>query len=252
MNNFKKATKKLKTILANRAGRDHSGKISSRSRGGRHKRFYRQIDWKRDKLDIWAKVVSIEYDPNRSTEIALLEYTDGEYRYILQPINLRLGDKVISSNEAPIKPGCSLPLAKIPLGVEIHNIELIAGQGGKMARSAGTACVIIGKDQFYAHLKLPSGEIRKIPLTCRATIGQLGNMNHKHEELGKAGRARLMGRRPKVRGVAMHPASHPHGGGEGRSGEGMHPKTPWGKPAHGLKTRKPKKPSDKLIIKRRK
>lgn len=252
MNDFKKKSKKLKTILVNRAGRDHTGQISSRSRGGRQKRFYRQIDWRRDKLDVWAKVVSIEYDPNRSTKIALLEYVDGQCRYILQPNNLHIGDKVISSDEAPIEPGCSLSLLKIPLGVEIHNIELIAGRGGQMARSAGTACVIIGKDQSYAHLKLPSGEIRKVPLSCRATIGQLGNVNHKHEKLGKAGRVRLMGRRPKVRGVAMHPAAHPHGGGEGRSGEGMHPKTPWGKPAHGLKTRKPKKPSDKLIIKRRK
>ena len=252
MNNFKKATKKLKTILSNHAGRDHTGQISSRSRGGRHKRFYRQIDWKRDKLDVWANIVRIEYDPNRSVEIALLQYADKEYRYILLPLGLKKGDKVISSDEAPIKPGCSLTLAKIPLGVEIHNIEMIAGKGGQMARSAGTACVIIGKDKTHAHLKLPSGEIRKVPLTCRATIGQLANIEHKHEELGKAGRARLMGRRPKVRGVAMHPDSHPHGGGEGRSGEGMHPKTPWGKPAHGLKTRKPKKPSDKLIIKRRK
>lgn len=252
MSDFNKITKKLRTILPNRSGRDNSGTISSRHRGGRHKRFYRQIDWRRDKLDLWAEVVAIEYDPNRSTQIALLKYSDNEYRYILQPLNLKIGEKVISGNEAPIKPGCSLILKQIPLGVEIHNIELIPGQGGQMARSAGTACVIIGKDQSFAHLKLPSGEIRKVPLACRATIGQLGNIERKNQELGKAGKSRLRGRRPKVRGVAMHPNSHPHGGGEGRSGQGMHPKTPWGKPAHGLKTRKQKKPSDKLIIKRRK
>jgi len=252
MTDFKKETKKLKTILPNHAGRDHHGRVSIRGRGGKHKRFYRQIDWKRDKFDVWAEVVNIEYDPNRSTKIALLKYEDGQFRYILQPLNLNLGDKVISSDEAPIKPGCSLPLNKIPLGVEIHSIELIAGQGAQMARSAGTACVIIGKDKMYAHLKLPSGEIRKVPLSCRAVIGQLGNVEHKQEILGKAGKMRLRGRKPKVRGVAMHPASHPHGGGEGRSGEGMHPKTPWGKPAHGLKTRKRKKASNKLIIKHRK
>ncbi|OGK64412.1 50S ribosomal protein L2 [Candidatus Roizmanbacteria bacterium RIFOXYB2_FULL_41_10] len=252
MENLNRVTKKLKFIAPNRAARDNAGRVSVRSRGGRHKRYYRVIDWKRDKRDVWATVVAIEYDPNRSTEIALLKYSDGEYRYILEPLNLKVGDKVISSTDAPIKPGCTLALQLIPLGVEIHNIEMIAGRGGQMARSAGTACVIIGKDKQYAHLKLPSGEIRKVSLTCLATIGQLGNVERKNEELGKAGRSRLRGRRPKVRGVAMHPDSHPHGGGEGRSGEGMHPKTPWGKTAHGLKTRKKQKPSDKLIIKRRK
>ncbi len=252
MENFNRITKKLKIIVPNRAARDNAGRVSVRARGGRHKRYYRMIDWKRDKVNVWATVMAIEYDPNRSSEIALLKYADGEYRYILQPLNLKVGDKVISSNEAPIKPGCTMALKLIPLGVEIHNIEMIAGRGGQMARSAGTACVIIGKDKNHAHLKLPSGEIRKVALTCLATIGQLGNVERKNQELGKAGRSRLLGRRPKVRGVAMHPDSHPHGGGEGRSGEGMHPKTPWGKVAHGLKTRKKQKPSDKLIIKRRK
>ena len=250
MENFNRITKKLKIIVPNRAARDNAGRVSVRARGGRHKRYYRMIDWKRDKVNVWATVMAIEYDPNRSSEIALLKYADGEYRYILQPLNLKVGDKVISSNEAPIKPGCTMALKLIPLGVEIHNIEMIAGRGGQMARSAGTACVIIGKDKNHAHLKLPSGEIRKVALTCLATIGQLGNVERKNQELGKAGRSRLLGRRPKVRGVAMHPDSHPHGGGEGRSGEGMHPKTPWGKVAHGLKTRKKQKPSDKLIIKR--
>jgi large subunit ribosomal protein L2 len=251
MTDYKKASKKLKVILPNRAGRDNSGQISSRSRGGRHKRFYRRIDWKRDKHDIWGSVVKIEYDPNRSVDIALIKYKDGEYRYILLPTNLKLGDKIITSKEAPIKPGCSLLLKFIPIGVEIHNIELVPGMGGQMARSAGTACVIIGKDKKYAQLKLPSGEIRKVLLSCCATIGQLGNVNRKQEKLGKAGSSRHRGRRPKVRGVAMHPGSHPHGGGEGRSGEGMHPKTPWGKTAHGLKTRNKKKTSEKLIIKHR-
>lgn len=249
MVDYKKVSKKLKTIAPNRAARDNKGQVSVRSRGGRHKRFYREIDWKRDKRDMLAKVLTIEYDPNRSTNISLVKYEDEQYRYILHPVGLAVDDTIIAGREAPIKPGSSMPLELIPIGVEIHNIELTAGRGGQMARSAGTSCVIIGKDKEYAHLKLPSGEIRKVKLLCYATIGQLDNVARKTEELGKAGRSRLLGRRPKVRGVAQNPRSHPHGGGEGRSGEGMHPKTPWGKSAHGTKTRKKNKSSNKLIIK---
>ena len=251
MKPYHKQTKKLKTILANPAARDNKGRISVRSRGGRHKRFYRLIDWKRDKQDIFAEVIVIEYDPNRSCNIALVKYTDNEYRYILHPLGLEVGDKIIASDKAPIKPGSAMSLKKIPIGVEIHNIEIQPGKGGQIARGAGTACLIIGKDEKYAHLKLPSGELRKVNLNCYATIGKLDNENKKNEELGKAGRKRHMGRRPKVRGVAMHPGAHPHGGGEGRSGEGMHPKTPWGKSSQGI-TRNRKKSSNKLIIKRRK
>lgn len=250
MENLNKATKKLKTILDNRAAHDQLGRVSVGGRGGRHKRYYRQIDWKRDKRDVEATVMRIEYDPNRSTRIALVKYPDGEYRYILHPLNLNVGDKILAGTNSPIKPGSAMPLALIPLGVEIHNIELIPGQGAQMARSAGTACVIIGKDKSFAHLKLPSGEIRKVSLKSYATVGQLDNLERKSLVLGKAGRNRWRGRRPHVRGVAMHPNAHPHGGGEGRSGQGMHPKTPWGKPALGLKTRK-RKSSDKLIIKHR-
>jgi large subunit ribosomal protein L2 len=249
MIDLKKVSKKLKTIAPNKAARDNAGRVSVRARGGRHKRFYRDIDWKRDKREVEGKVMTIEYDPNRSTNISLIKYKDGEYRYILHPLNLAIGDSIIAGPEAPIKPGSSMALEFIPIGVEIHNIELISGKGGQMARSAGTSCVIIGKDKTYAHLKLPSGEIRKVKLECYATIGQLDNLTKKTEKLGKAGRSRLLGRRPKVRGVAMNPRSHPHGGGEGRSGEGMHPKTPWGKSAHGTKTRKKNKASNKLIIK---
>jgi large subunit ribosomal protein L2 len=250
MENFKQITKKLKTILDNKAGHDSKGHISVGGRGGRHKRFYRTIDWKRDKRGIAATVMNIEYDPNRSTRLALVKYSDGEYRYILHPLELKVGEQIFAGEEAPIKPGCSMPLALVPIGVEIHNIEMIPGHGAQIGRSAGTSCVIIGKDKTHAHLKLPSGEIRKVALLCYATIGQLDNIERKTRILGKAGRSRLMGRRPHVRGTAQNPRSHPHGGGEGRSGEGMHPKTPWGKPAHGLKTRK-KKSSDKLIVKRR-
>lgn len=250
MADFKKITKKLKVILDNRAGHDQKGHISVGGRGGRHKRYYRLVDWKRDKRDVWGEVVNVEYDPNRSTKLALVKYTDNEYRYILHPVDLKVGDKVIAGTNAPIKPGCAMPLSLIPIGVPVHNIEMIPGRGAQIGRSAGASCVIIGKDKTHAHLKLPSGEIRKVSLMCYATIGQLDNVDRKTRNLGKAGRRRLMGRRPHVRGVAMNPRAHPHGGGEGRSGQGMHPKTPWGKPAHGLKTRK-KKSSDKLIVKRR-
>ncbi len=246
-----KRIKRLQELLPNRAARDNSGQVSVRGRGGRHKRMYRIIDWKRDKWEVEGKVVSIEYDPNRSTNIAVIKYADSELRYILHPKGLAVGDTVITSEKAFIKTGNTLRLSGIPVGVPIHNVELIPGKGGQIIRSAGSSGVIIGKDEKYAHVKLPSGEIRKINLQSLATIGQLDNEERKHQVLGKAGRRRWLGKKPHVRGVAMHPGAHPHGGGEGRSGEGMHPKTPWGKPAHGLKTRK-KKPSDKLIIKRRK
>jgi large subunit ribosomal protein L2 len=250
--NWQKVSKRLKVILPKHSGRNSSGSITIRGQGGRQKRFYRLIDWQRDKHQTWAEVMSIEYDPNRSVNICLLKYNDGEFRYILHPIGLGIGDKVIAGEEAPIKVGCALPLSVIPSGVEIHNVELIKGRGGQIVRSAGSSTVIIGKDEKYAHLKLPSGEIRKVELGCYATIGKLDNENRKNENLGKAGRSRLLGKRPKVRGVAMNPNSHPHGGGEGRSGQGMHPKTPWGKGAVGRKTRQKTKSSNKLIIKRRK
>lgn len=246
------AVKQLKSILKAHSGRDQAGHVTIRGRGGRQKRMYRTIDWLRDKRDMWGTVETIEYDPNRSANISLIKYEDNEVRYILHPISLNVGDKVISALETPVKPGCAMILKNIPIGVEIHNVELIPGQGAQVIRSAGSAGVIIGKDETHALVKLPSGEVRKISLNSCATIGHLDNENKKHTHIGKAGRNRLLGRRPKVRGVAMHPDSHPHGGGEGRSGQGMHPKTPWGKPAMGKKTRYPQKSSNKLIVKRRK
>ncbi|MEK9179013.1 MAG: 50S ribosomal protein L2 [Patescibacteria group bacterium] len=246
------APNRLFTILRNTAGRDNSGHISSWSRGGREKRFYRTIDWKRDKRDVVAVVESIEYDPNRSVNISLVRYPDGEKRFILHPMNLVIGDSVSAGTGAPIKPGCSLPLRNVPVGIEIHGVELVPGKGSQIIRSAGTSGVIIGKDDFYALIKLPSGEVRKVDLNCYATVGKLDNENRKNEIIGKAGRNRHFGWRPHVRGVAQHPNSHPHGGGEGRSGEGMHPKTPWGKRAKGVKTRNKTKASNKLIVSRRK
>ena len=245
--------KRLKRIAKKKSGRNASGKVTVRHQGGRQKRYLRKIDFKRDKLDIPAKVVSIEYDPNRTANIALLFYADGEKRYILAPDNLKVGDQVISSAKAPLKLANTLPLSKIPEGLAIHNIEMRRGKGGQIVRSAGTAAVIQSKDKKYANIKLPSGEIRLIALNCFATIGQIGNKDIKNVKLGKAGRKRLMGWRPAVRGVAMHPDAHPHGGGEGRSGIGMpSPKSPWGKKTLGKKTRKKKKYSDKYIVKRRK
>jgi len=244
--------KKLLVILKKHSGRDNSGRISVRHRGGRQKRYYRLIDFKRDKRDMEAKVLRIEYDPNRTVNIALVEYADGEKRYILQPEGLKVGDTVIAGEKVEIKPGNATSLRNIPLGTMIYNLELYPQQGGQLIRSAGSYAVVVGKEERYAQVKLPSKEIRRIPLDCYATIGQLGSIQHKLEKLGKAGRKRLMGMRPTVRGVAQDPRSHPHGGGEGRSGEGMPPKTPWGKPAKGGKTRKKRKWSDKLIVKRRK
>ena len=213
---------------------------------------YRIIDFKRDKDGIPAKVVSIEYDPYRSARIALLQYVDGEKRYIIAPCELKVGDKVLSGEDVPIKPGNALPLAKIPEGTPIYNIELKKGKGGQLVRAAGTSAELLSKEGDFAQVKLPSGEIRLIPLECKATIGQVSNVDHENIQIGKAGRARLMGRRPHVRGSAMNPIDHPHGGGEGRSGPGRHPVTPWGQPTKGKKTRKKRKPSNKYIIQRRK
>ncbi len=245
-------SKKLKVILKKHSGRNNQGKITVRHQGGRQKRYYRIVDFTREKRNIKGKVVNIEYDPNRTTQIALVKYEDEEERYILLPEGLKIGDEVIAGEDVEVKIGNALPLKNIPIGVNVHNIELFPGKGGQIVRSAGAFATVIGKDDVYAHLKLPSGEKRKVLLNCYATIGQLSNVDHKEEIIGKAGRKRLMGIRPTVRGTAQNPRSHPHGGGEGRVGEGMHPKTPWGRPARGKKTRKKNKYSDKLIIEKRK
>jgi len=243
--------KSLLRPLRKKGGRNVNGRITVRHRGGGHKRHYRVIDFKRDKIDIPAKVATIEYDPNRSARIALLHYVDGEKRYILAPLNLKVGDTVLSSAKADIKPGNTLPLANIPLGTHIHNIELRLGKGGQIVRSAGTYAQLMAKENRYALIKLPSGEVRMVLLTCKATIGQLGNVIHENIALGKAGRKRWLGRRPKVRGVAMNPVDHPMGGGEGRSSGGRHPCSPWGVPTKGFKTRNKRKKSNRLIVKRR-
>lgn len=238
--------------LRKRSGRNFRGKITIRHRGGGHKRRYRQIDFKRDKFNIPARVDSIEYDPNRSARIALLVYADGEKRYIIAPLGLRVGDKVISGRNAEIRPGNSLPLRHIPPGTLIHNIELQVGRGGQLVRSAGTSAQLLSKDNpKYALVRLPSGEERYISHDCLATVGQVGNVEHGNVKLGKAGRKRHRGIRPTVRGSAMNPNDHPHGGGEGRAPIGMAaPKTPWGKPTHGARTRR-NKATDKYIFRRR-
>lgn len=247
----KKPEKNLINILQKNSGRDNQGHVSIRHQGGRHKRFYRDIDFKRQK-NIVAQVFSIEYDPNRRANIALLNYADGEKSYILAPHGLKVGDRVASGKGAEISLGNALPLSEIPVGTTIHNIELRPGFGGILVRSAGSGAVVIAKEAKFVQVKFPSGEIRKIPETCYATVGQVGNIDWRHEVIGKAGRARHMGLRPEVRGVAQNPRSHPHGGGEGRSGVGMKsPKSPWGKRTLGKRTRK-NKPSDKLIVQRRK
>jgi large subunit ribosomal protein L2 len=247
----KKAPEKsLLKIIKQSGGRNANGRITIRHRGGGHKRYYRIVDFKRDKTGIPAKVASIEYDPNRSARIALLHYADGEKRYILAPLNLSVGDEVMAGPDADIKPGNTLPLQNIPLGTHIHNIELRLGKGGQIVRSAGTYAQLMAKEDRYALVKLPSGEVRMVLLKCSATIGQLGNVNHENVDLGKAGRKRWQGRRPSVRGVAMNPVDHPMGGGEGRSSGGRHPCTPWGKPTKGYRTRK-NKATDKYIVKRR-
>jgi large subunit ribosomal protein L2 len=242
--------KSLLTILKKSGGRNNNGRITSRRRGGGHKRFYRIIDFKRDKDNIPAKVASIQYDPNRSARIALLHYADGEKRYILAPFNLNVGDRVLSGSKADIKPGNALPLSHIPLGTHIHNIELKLGKGGQIVRSAGTFAQLMAKEDRYALVKLPSGEVRMVLLKCKATIGQLSNVTHENVSLGKAGRKRWRGRRPEVRGVAMNPVDHPMGGGEGRSSGGRHPCSPWGMPTKGYRTRKNKR-TNRYIVKRR-
>ncbi len=244
--------KSLISILKKHSGRDSSGHISVRHQGGRQKRYYRVVDFRRDKHGVKGEVIRIEYDPNRNAHIARISYADGERRYILHPKDLKVGDTVITSENADIVVGNTLPLKKIPIGVQVHNIELYPKQGGKMIRGAGTAATVIAKEEKYVHLKLPSGEVRRFLKDCYATVGMVGNVGHKEEVIGKAGRKILMGIRPTVRGTAQNPRSHPHGGGEGKSGEGMHPKTPWGKPAKGTRRRKRNKWSNMLIVKRRK
>jgi large subunit ribosomal protein L2 len=242
--------KNLLRILKKSGGRNVNGRITCRRRGGGHKRYYRIIDFKRDKEGILATVAAIEYDPNRSARIALLHYADGEKRYIIAPLKLSVGDKVMSGPDADIQPGNALPLANIPLGTHIHNVELRIGKGGQIVRSAGTFAQLMAKEDRYALVKLPSGEVRMVLLNCKATVGQLGNVTHENISLGKAGRNRWKGHRPKVRGVAMNPVDHPMGGGEGRSSGGRHPCSPWGIPAKGYRTRKNKR-SDRYIVKRR-
>ncbi len=244
--------RKLQVIKKKHSGRNASGKVTMRHQGGQHKRYLRMIDFKRDKKDIVGKVIAFEYDPNRTCDIALIQYTDGEKRYILRPEGLSLGDSVISGKAVDIKVGNALPMDVLPIGTVVHNVELTPGHGGQMARSAGTAVSIQAREGNFVHLKLPSGEVRKAASIGFATVGQLGNIEWKNEVIGKAGRARHMGRRPTVRGVAQNPRSHPHGGGEGRSGIGMStPKTYAGRPAVG-KTRNKKKYSNKHILQRRK
>ena len=233
-------------------GRNNRGKITAYCRGGGHRRKYRTVDFKRLKDGVPGKVVSIDYDPNRSAHIALVSYADGDKRYVLAPDKLSVGDTVVSDQKPDIKVGNSLPLKNMPLGVEIHNIELRPGQGGRLVRSAGTVAQLVAREGKYAQVRLPSGEVRMIPVECRATIGQVGNVLQENIKLGKAGRSRWRGRRPSVRGVAMNPVDHPLGGGEGKSSGGRHPVTPWGKPTKGYKTRRRNKPSDRFIVKRRK
>jgi len=242
----------LTEVLKKSAGRNSYGRITVRHRGGGSKRKYRIIDFKRDKVDMPATVLRLEYDPNRSANIALLEYEDGERRYILAPVGLTAGDKVLSSSSADIKPGNCLPIANIPVGTVIHNIELYPGKGAQLVRSAGVAAQLMAKENGRAQVRLPSGEVRYIRLECKATIGQVGNQDHSNVQLGKAGRTRHMGIRPTVRGSVMNPCDHPHGGGEGKSPIGRpSPVTPWGKPAMGHKTRKKNSRTDKQIVRRR-
>ena len=238
--------------LKNKSGRNNYGRITVRHRGGANRRKYRVIDFKRSKFDIPAEVVSLEYDPNRSAHIALIKYEDGVKSYILAPAGLKVGDKVMAGPDADIKPGNALPLVNIPTGTVIHNVELYPGRGGQLARAAGNAAQLMAKEGEYALLRLPSGELRKVPATCMATVGQVGNLDHENVKIGNAGRKRHMGWRPTVRGSVMNPNDHPHGGGDGKSPIGRPgPVTPWGKPALGYKTRNKKKASNKMIVRRR-
>ena len=247
-----KPQKELVEVLKKHAGRNSYGRITVRHQGGGNRKKYRVIDFKRDKMDVTATVLRLEYDPNRSANIALVEYADGERRYILAPVGLNVGDVIVSSASADIKPGNALPLANIPVGTVIHNIELYPGKGAQLVRSAGVAAQLMAKENGMATVRLPSGEYRKVRLTCIACIGQVGNVDHTNISIGKAGRKRHMGVRPTVRGSVMNPCDHPHGGGEGKSPVGRPgPVTPWGKPALGYKTRKKKNATDKFIVKRR-
>jgi large subunit ribosomal protein L2 len=249
----KKPEKSLVEPVKKSAGRNNQGRLTTRHRGGGAKRAYRIIDFKRNLRDVPAEVVAIEYDPNRSARIALLQYPDGEKRYILAPLGLAVGQAVSAGPSAEIRPGCALPLANLPAGTIVHNVELIPGRGGQMVRSAGAGAQIMARDAEYVLIRLPSGEERRINAKCYATVGQVGNVEHENISLGKAGRKRKMGWRPTVRGSAMTPRDHPHGGGEGKSPVGLPgPKTPWGKPALGYKTRKKNKPSSRFIVRRRK
>ncbi len=245
-----KPVKKLTEGLTKKGGRNNTGRITARRQGGGHKRNYRIVDFKRRKFDVAGTVQRIEYDPNRTAFIALIEYADGELAYILAPQRLAVGDKVIAGEKADIKPGNAMPLASIPVGTIVHNVEMKAGKGGQIARSAGTYVQIVGRDAGYALLRLGSGEVRMVRAECMATIGAVSNPDESNQKLGKAGRKRWMGKRPAVRGVAMNPIDHPHGGGEGRTSGGRHPVTPWGKPTKGAKTRHNKK-TDGLIVRRR-
>ena len=250
----KKPERKLTTALRKTGGRNNHGRITSRRRGGGHRRRYRIIDFKRNKFDSSGVIESIEYDPNRSPRIALVKYDDGEKKYIIAPEGLKVGDKILSSmeNKIPFKTGNAMPIGKIPEGLLIHNVELKPGKGAQMVRSAGSYARIMANEEGMVTLKLPSGELRMISEQCIATIGTVGNKSHENISIGKAGRARWMGRRPKVRGVAMNPVDHPHGGGEGKTSGGRHPVSPWGTPAKGFRTRKKNKVSDRYIVKRRK
>lgn len=241
----------LAAAVGKSGGRNNQGRLTMRRRGGGHKRRYRVIDFKRTKLGVPGRVAAIEYDPNRSAFIALVVYADGDKRYILAPLGLKVGAEVTAGPNAPIQVGNALPLANIPLGATVHNVELNPGRGGQLARSAGAEVQLLGRDGGRAQLRLPSGENREVPVQCMATLGQVGNVEHANIVIGKAGRSRWLGRRPKVRGVVMNPVDHPHGGGEGRSSGGRHPVTPWGKPTKGYKTRKRKNQSNQWIIRRR-
>ncbi len=257
VNSFEELTrsKPEKSLLAaavgKSGGRNNQGRMTMRRRGGGHKRRYRVIDFKRIKLGVPGRVAAIEYDPNRSAFIALIVYADGDKRYILAPLGLKIGAEISAGPNAPIRVGNALPLANIPLGATVHNVELNPGRGGQLARSAGSEVQLLGRDGGRAQLRLPSGENREVPVQCMATLGQVGNIEHANIVIGKAGRSRWLGRRPKVRGVVMNPVDHPHGGGEGRSSGGRHPVTPWGKPTKGYKTRKRKNQSNQWIIRRR-
>ena len=249
----KKPEKSLTTYIPQSGGRNNVGRITSRFRGGGHKRLYRKIDFKREKVNVPAKVASLEYDPNRSARIALLHYADGEKRYILAPLGLKVGDTVRSGAQVDVRVGNALPLMEMPLGVVVHNIELKPGKGAQLARSAGASAQVMGRDENFVQIRLTSGEMRKILGACIATVGQVGNLDHNNITIGKAGRSRWLGKKPHQRGVVMNPVDHPHGGGEGKSGQGNpHPVSPWGQPTKGFKTRKPRNQSSRFIIAGRK